>query len=386
MILPQLIPPALSLYIHFPWCVRKCPYCDFNSHQLQQDLPEQAYLQALIADLQQDLPDVWGRNINSIFMGGGTPSLFSAASMRSLLSQMRALLPIAPDAEITMEINPGSQEFDDLHAYRAAGINRLSFGIQSLDNDQLKTLGRIHSAEQAVNAVKKARTAGFDNINLDMMFALPQQDLSAARQDLLALIDLQPEHISYYQLTLEPNTLFASKPPLGLPTDEHKLQMYEQGQTLLDQAGFEQYEVSAYARPNQRSQHNLNYWNFGDYLAIGAGAHSKISFGHDGSIRRQLKHKHPKRYLQKAHSAERIVQSEFLTAQQLPFEFMLNAVRLKQPISFKKFEDTTGLDRSLLITPLKTLADVPWFKMDGEQLQLTEEGFLLSDEILKVFI
>ncbi|WP_395377320.1 radical SAM family heme chaperone HemW [Marinicella sp. W31] len=382
----QLIPPPLSLYIHFPWCVRKCPYCDFNSHQLQQDLPEQAYLQALIADLQQDLPDVWGRNVHSIFMGGGTPSLFSAEAMRSLLSQVRALLPITPDAEITMEINPGSQEFDDLEAYRAAGINRLSFGIQSLQDHQLKTLGRIHTADQAITAVKKAQAAGFDNINLDMMFALPEQNLVSAHNDLQALIDLQPQHISYYQLTLEPNTLFASKPPVGLPANEHKLRMYQQGQQLLQQAGFEQYEVSAFARNNKRSQHNLNYWSFGDYLAIGAGAHSKISFGHDGRIRRQLKHKHPKAYLQKAHAADRIVQSEFLTAEQLPFEFMLNAVRLKQPISLKKFEDTTGLNRASLIAPLETLADLPWFSMDADYLQLTEEGFLLSDEILKAFL
>jgi len=337
----------------------------------------------LIADLQQDLPDVWGRPVHSIFMGGGTPSLFSATGMRDLLSQVRAMLPVAPDAEITMEINPGSQEFDDLAAYRASGINRLSFGIQSLHDAQLKRLGRIHSAEQAQAAVKKAQAAGFDNINLDMMFALPQQDLTAAAEDLQALIALQPNHISYYQLTLEPNTLFAAKPPIGLPKDEDKLEMYEQGRNILQAAGYQQYEVSAYARQQDYSQHNLNYWNFGDYLGIGAGAHSKISFGHDGRIRRQLKHKHPKSYLLKANSPERIVQSEYLAPEQLPFEFMLNAVRLRQPIVLKKFEDATGPNRQQLCQPLLTFADIAWFTMDPDRTVQTAERSLRSDQILK---
>ena len=379
-----LIPPPLSLYIHFPWCVRKCPYCDFNSHALRGKLDEIAYIDALLADLQQDLPAVWGRPVHSVFMGGGTPSLFSGAAMARLLSGVRALLPLAPDAEITLEVNPGSGEFDHFLTYREAGINRLSLGVQSLDDAQLKTLGRIHSAAEAREAVAAAQAAGFDNINLDIMFGLPGQSLKQAAADLAALLALNPQHVSAYQLTLEPNTLFAARPPAGLPDTEALEQFYDQTRIQLHKAGFRQYEVSAYAQAGRESQHNLNYWRFGDYLGIGAGAHAKITDGSAQTITRTIKQKHPRLYLQTANSQQRVQLTEAIAASQRSFEYLLNRLRLREPWTLSHFERATGIHRHRLLEILQPAFDWGAITQNGETLELTERGFLLSDEIVKL--
>ncbi|KAA3640959.1 MAG: radical SAM protein [Proteobacteria bacterium] len=382
----MLTPPKLSLYIHFPWCVQKCPYCDFNSHQLKSNLNETEYVDALLADLEQDLPLIWGRTINTIFMGGGTPSLFSAQAMQRLLSGIRALLAIRPDAEITMEVNPGSQEFDDLSAYRQAGINRLSFGVQSLDNNKLKVLGRIHDAKQAINAISKAQQAGFTNFNTDLMFALPDQTLSSARDDLNALMDLQPPHVSYYQLTLELNTLFAVKPPPGIPDEGVQQDMYFQGQEILSTAGYKQYEVSAYAGDNNPSEHNLNYWRFGDYLGIGAGAHSKITRGHNSEIIRLVKQKHPQMYLNNIREAKRVMEHKTLSSDDLIFEFLLNHLRLKETLPFDRFNKRTGLPSQQLKQLFTTLVPESWYQLSEHEITLSETGFLNSDLILQQLV
>lgn len=378
-----LIPPPLSLYIHFPWCVKKCPYCDFNSHTLRTPLDQQAYVDALIADLEQDLPQVWGRPVHSVFMGGGTPSLFSGEMIQQLMSRIRALLPFQPDAEVTMEANPGSQEFDDLQAYREAGINRLSFGIQSLDDKQLKTLGRIHNSEEAKKAVAMAQKAGFDNFNVDMMFGLPGQSLAEARTDLEQLIDMGSTHISYYQLTIEANTLFAVKTPEGLPSHECLHDMFMQGESLLSAAGFDHYEVSAYARSGLRSQHNVNYWRFGDYLGIGAGAHGKVSMGHSGAVWRSVKQKHPQSYLKFADSNERLVEHNKVDDQTLLFEYFLNHLRIQVPVTWQHFESCTGLDSLPVKRRFEAMEQDDWFAVDDQGLRLTHAGFMCSDAILQ---
>jgi len=380
----ELIPPPLSLYIHFPWCVRKCPYCDFNSHALKGSLDEDAYVDALLADLQQDVPAVWGRPVHSVFMGGGTPSLFSGAAMRRLLSGVRALVPLVPGAEITLEVNPGTGEFDHFVAYRHAGINRLSFGVQSLDDAQLQTLGRIHSAEEARQAVAQARAAGFDNINLDLMFGLPGQTARDAEKDLSAVLALAPEHVSAYQLTLEPNTLFAVRPPAGLPGDELLEQLYEQTRRQLAEAGFEHYEVSAYARPGRASRHNLNYWRFGDYLGIGAGAHAKITDGAAQTITRTIKQKHPRIYGQTAASARRVQKSEEIPLPNRPFEYLLNRLRLREAFSLGHFEAATGVSRQVLLDLLQPAFDWGAVELKEDRMRLSDRGFLLSDEVVKL--
>lgn len=381
-----MIPPKLGLYIHFPWCVSKCPYCDFNSHEQKAPLDEAQYIDALVKDLEQDLPLVWGRTVNTIFMGGGTPSLFSAASMNTLMQQVRTLVPLRPDAEVTMEVNPGSQEFDHLSGYLEAGINRLSFGIQSLDDSQLRSLKRIHNSEQAIQAVKLAKESGYKNFNLDMMFGLPKQTLAAAKLDLLQLIEFEPTHISYYQLTIEPNTLFAVKTPDHLPDMDLQHEMFLQGQEILTKQGYQQYEVSAYAKPDCQSEHNLNYWQFGDYLGIGAGAHSKITLGHNSHIQRQVKQKHPQIYLNTAASTKRVVETRLLDEQSLPFEFLLNQLRIKQAFTWDKYTAVTGLDANHIKGIFENHVPNEWYVMDDFQLQLTETGFLMSDEILQNFI
>ena len=382
--MPQLIPPTLSLYIHFPWCVKKCPYCDFNSHTLKKELEEDKYIDALIEDLQHDVPLVWGRPVHSVFMGGGTPSLFSAKSIERLLNAVRALLQCKPDMEVTMEVNPGTGEYDNFVGYKQAGVNRLSMGVQSLEDTYLKSLGRIHSSEQAIEVYQKARDAGFDNINLDMMFALPGQNLKEAKEDLQKLIDLQPNHISYYQLTIEANTLFAVHTPKNLPKDSELEAMYLQGRELLHESGYTQYEVSAYSKDNQQCQHNLNYWKFGDYLGIGAGAHAKISFGSSGEVKRYIKHKHPQKYLQ--HNSGFIQEEKLLNKNDLLFEFMLNEVRLRQLIRFCDFENRTGLGRDILMSTLQPALEQGWIEVLPDGLILSEESYLLSDEILKLLL
>ena len=380
----QIIPPPLSLYIHFPWCVKKCPYCDFNSHKLKGHLDEDAYIDALIKDLEQGVPLVWGRTVNSIFMGGGTPSLFSANSIERLLNAVRALLNCKPDMEITMEVNPGTGEYDNFVGYKQAGVNRLSIGVQSLKDANLKALGRIHSSAQAIDVYHKARDAGFDNINLDMMFALPDQSTGQAKEDLLSLIELNPNHISYYQLTIEANTLFAVKTPKNLPNNENLEEMYLRGNMLLEENGYQQYEVSAYGKENKFCQHNINYWQFGDYLGIGSGAHSKISFGASNEVKRYIKFKSPRIYQSSTLSFRQ--ETKTLEQSDLLFEYMLNAVRLKKAIDLKSFSESTGIEHQVLLDKLQSAIHSKRVKLGKDSLELSDTGYLLSDDIVKLLL
>ena len=344
----------LSLYLHFPWCVRKCPYCDFNSHGLRGEIPEADYVAALIRDLENELatqPDA--REITSIFMGGGTPSLFSGAAIAAVLEAFAKRLRFAPDIEITLEANPGTVDAAHFRAYRAAGVNRLSIGVQSLNAAQLKRLGRIHGHDDAVDAVRIARAAGFDNLNLDLMFALPEQTPAEAEADLAEAISLAPEHLSYYQLTLEPNTEFAARPP-ALPDDDAAWTMQQAGQARLAAAGYAQYEVSAYAQPGRQSRHNRNYWQFGDYLGIGAGAHGKRTEA-DGRIVRRARHKLPRSYLAAAGTAAAIQDERLVAASEQPFEFAMNALRLNEGFPIPLFEARTGLPFSAIAPTVERL-------------------------------
>lgn len=344
---PLTLPP-LALYIHLPWCVRKCPYCDFNSHQQPKVLPESAYVEALIADLEQDLPLVWGRPVLSIFFGGGTPSLFSSAAMAQILSAVRARLSVRPEAEITLETNPGTAEFDRFEGYLAAGVNRFSFGVQSFDDEKLKRLGRIHNSAEVKRAYAMARAAGASNINLDLMYALPGQTAGQALDDLEQALALAPEHISHYHLTLEPETVYAKFPPQDLPTDDEAWEMQEQCEARLAQAGFEHYEVSAYARQGRRSVHNQIYWRFGDYLGIGAGAHGKITDLNAQQVLRLAKQKIPRLYQDTAGGSDSISERRIVSKAELPLEFMLNALRLYEGFPEADFAARTGLDLAQL--------------------------------------
>ena len=342
--------PPLSLYIHFPWCVRKCPYCDFNSHALRGEIPEAQYIDALLTDLEQDLPRIWGRPVRSIFLGGGTPSLFSPEAIERLLAGVRARVTLVPEAEITLEANPGTVETERFRGYRDAGVNRLSIGIQSFQPEQLIRLGRIHGRNEALAAAQAARAAGFDNFNLDLMFGLPQQTLAEALADLRTALTLKPAHLSVYQLTLEPNTLFHAQPP-ALPDDDSIAAMQDALQVELATADFVQYEVSAYAQAGRRCRHNLNYWQFGDYLGIGAGAHAKITDA--TGITRLWKVKQPREFLETAGSPKVLGGEQRSSEDDAAFEFMLNALRLTEGVSMLLFGERTGLDPDCL---QKTLA------------------------------
>ncbi len=377
--------PPLGLYIHLPWCEQKCPYCDFNSYQTDGAIPEQAYVDALLNDLEQDLPLIWGRSIESIFIGGGTPSLFSAAAIDRLFSGLRALLNLAPAIEVTLESNPGSADTENYAGYRAAGVNRLSIGVQSFDDRQLKRLGRVHNAEQARLALASARDAGFENTNLDLMYALPAQNRAAARADLEQAIALAPEHISYYELTIEPNTLFHSRKPEHLPDNDLCAAQQLDGQALLAQHGYRQYEVSAYCREGRESQHNLNYWTFGDYLGIGAGAHGKITLAAENRVIRRIRQRQPRSYLEQAGRNSIISETE-LGAADLCFEFMLNALRLKQGFESSLFHDNTGLALNLLLPGLETARSKGLIEFDGTKIQPTELGFRHLNELQALFL
>ena len=331
--------PPLSLYVHFPWCVRKCPYCDFNSHQATGDLPEQAYLDAVRADLESALPLIWGRKIFTVFIGGGTPSLMSARGLDRLMSDIRALLPIDGAAEITMEANPGTFEAEKFRSYRESGINRLSIGIQSFNSQHLQALGRIHDGEQARRAIEIAQSS-FENFNLDLMYALHSHSLAQAEADLATALSCAPPHLSMYHLTMEPNTEFAKSPP-ALPDDDASAEMQDMIAARTAAAGFQHYEVSAYAQPGRQARHNLNYWQFGDYLGVGAGAHSKISFPH--RIVRQARFKMPATYMQQALAGNAVHQENEVSRSELGFEFMLNALRLTDGVEARMFAERTGL-------------------------------------------
>ena len=380
--MPQFkILPPLSLYIHIPWCVRKCPYCDFNSHVAGEQLAEQEYVQNLIADLQQQLPNIWGRRLHSIFIGGGTPSLFSAESIKFLLSQIRMLIPSSPDIEITMEANPGTFEQEKFNGFFDAGVNRLSIGIQSFNDSHLKKLGRIHSAQEALQAINMAKQAGFKNINLDIMFGLSEQSIQQGVDDLQTAIDNQPTHISWYQLTLEANTLFYSQPPT-LPDDENIWQLQQQGQQLLQQHDYQQYEISAYAKAGKKCQHNVNYWQFGDYLAIGAGAHGKISRADDNSIGRYSQHRQPQQYLHHTHKTSS--QHPLDKADRI-YEFMLNALRLKEGFSVDLFEQHTGLNRADIQYTCQLAINKELLCEDGLQLKATTLGYQFLNDLINIF-
>ncbi|MGO3128178.1 MAG: radical SAM family heme chaperone HemW [Luteimonas sp.] len=383
----MLIPPPLSLYVHLPWCVRKCPYCDFNSHEFKGGTPPfDVYVDALLADLDQDLPLVWGRTVHSVFFGGGTPSLFPADAIERILQGASSRLRFAPEAEITLETNPGTAEHGRFEDYRRAGVNRISFGIQTFDDATLKKLGRIHNSAQAAAAVELARDAGFDNFNLDLMYALPDQTLAMAEADVLRAIDLAPTHISHYQLTLEPNTVFAARPPAGIPDDDLAWDMQERCQALLADAGYAQYEVSAYARAGRQCAHNLNYWRFGDYLGIGAGAHGKLTLGSDQTILRRWKSKHPVAWLAGAGTQATIGGDERIEPARRPFEFMLNALRLVDGFTLSGFEATTGLTPSAIDAPLAVAIDRGWLQREGDRVVPTELGRRFTNDVVALFL
>ncbi|MGO4263349.1 radical SAM family heme chaperone HemW [Lysobacter sp. TAB13] len=383
---PALTTPPLSLYVHLPWCVRKCPYCDFNSHEGRGALPFDAYVDALIADLEHDLPLVWGRTVHSVFFGGGTPSLFPPEFIERFLQGASARLRFAPGAEITLETNPGTAEHGRFELYKAAGVNRLSFGIQSFDDGCLKRLGRIHDSADADSAVKLAQDAGFDNLNLDLMYALPGQTLAMAETDLQRAFALDPAHISHYQLTLEPNTVFAARPPQDIPDEDGAWDIQEHCQALLAEHGYGQYEVSAYARPGRRCQHNLNYWRYGDYLGIGAGAHAKITLGAEQDILRRWKLKHPTQYLAAAGTPAAIGGDDRIAPQRRPFEYMLNVLRLVEGFSLDSFESCTGLSRQDIEPQLQAAYAHGWLERDGDRVRPTELGRRFTNDVVGLFL
>ena len=376
--------PALSLYTHLPWCVKKCPYCDFNSHGLKGELPEAAYVDALLRDLDQDLPRVAGRKIETVFFGGGTPSLFSPANIGRFLEGVRRRLPLAENAEITLEANPGTVERGRFAEYRSAGVTRLSIGVQSFDESALKVLGRIHSSGEAVTAAEEAHAAGLANFNLDLMYALPGQTLEGAREDVLKAIALKPAHLSHYQLTLEPNTLFHAHPPV-LPDDDAAWAMQEDCQATLASAGYAQYETSAYATAGRQCRHNLNYWRFGDYLGIGAGAHGKITEAGD-RVTRLWKVKHPETYLRTAGEPASLGGVNEVKAEDLAFEFMLNRLRLTDDFDEAEFEAATGLPRSAISTGLARARALDLLTTTAQGWRVTARGQAYLNDLQSVFL
>jgi len=387
---PSALPP-LALYVHFPWCVRKCPYCDFNSHALQPEqqgaVPEREYLAALLADLDRDLADhpPAVREVGSIFMGGGTPSLFAPATLAALLAAVRTRLPLAPDLEVTLEANPGTVEHARFVGYREAGISRISLGVQSFDDAKLRVLGRIHGGDEARRAADEVQRAGFDTFNLDLMCALPDQDAAGAIADVTTALALGAPHVSHYELTMEPNTLFHARPPKGLPDADRAAEVQAAAHGPLREAGFERYEVSAWARPGHRCRHNLNYWRFGDYLGIGAGAHGKLTVP-DGAelpaIVRTTKQKHPARYLATAAGSERLVAVERIGTGSRPFEFMLNALRLAEGFDEALFEQRTGLPFSAIAADCQRLAARGLLVRRGPGWAATPFGFERLNDLL----
>lgn len=379
--LPAL--PPLSLYVHLPWCLRKCPYCDFNSHEMKSgELPEQRYLDALRADLEAALPLVWGREVHSIFIGGGTPSLFSPEGIDRLLSDVRARVKLVADAEVTLEANPGTFEKDRFRAFRAAGVTRLSVGVQSFNDAHLKALGRVHDSRQAIAAVEEA-AASFDTFNLDLMYALPGQTLAQLEEDVTQALALAPPHLSIYHLTIEPNTYFAKFPPVTPPEDT-AYAMLDRITEMTATTGLERYEVSAYAKPGHRCWHNWNYWQFGDYLGIGAGAHGKISFPH--RVLRQVRNRDPRLYMENALAGNAIAQEEEVGRAELPFEFMLNALRLKEGFALRDYSERTGLPLSTIEKPLREAQAKGLVERDLVRVKPTERGFDFLSDLQALFL
>lgn len=372
--------PPLSLYIHVPWCVRKCPYCDFNSHETKDDLPEVAYLDALIEDLTKDLDYVQGRSICSVFIGGGTPSIMSASFYQKLFVKLGDLLDLG-DIEITMEANPGTFEQQRFSDFRMAGINRLSIGVQSFDDQHLKTLGRIHHGDEAYKAISQAQAVGFDNINIDLMHGLPMQGADQAMEDIQKALSLNPAHLSWYQLTIEPNTVFYRNTPV-LPTEDVLCDIQDQGVALLDSAGFSQYEISAYSRSEKQSQHNINYWTFGDYLAVGAGAHGKVTLLGEQKIIRYQKTRTPKDYLES--SKQYTAQKWVIPSDDLPLEYMMNRLRLRKPFTAAEYECRTGLLISS-IEPLLKEAEKKGLMSVEDAVHVTDKGFRYLNNLLEMF-
>lgn len=384
--LPAL--PPLSLYIHLPWCIKKCPYCDFNSHEWSatsqpgQALPEQAYLDALRADLTSALPLIWGRTVHSVFIGGGTPSLFSPEAIDRLLGDVRALVRLTPNAEITLEANPGTFEVDRFRAFAQAGVTRLSIGVQSFNDAHLKALGRVHDRAQALAAVNEAAKS-FATFNLDIMYALPGQSLADCDTDIRTALGFAPPHISIYHLTLEPNTYFAKFPP-ALPADDDAYAMLDRITERTAEAGLSRYEVSAYAQDGHRCWHNLNYWGFGDYLGIGAGAHSKLSFAH--RVMRQVRLREPRLYQNAAMAGDAVASTETVSRKDLPFEYMLNALRLREGFSLRDFSERTGLPLSAIEAPLQTAEAKGWLLREGPLVRPTERGFDFLSDVQSLFL
>jgi len=378
--------PPLSLYIHLPWCLKKCPYCDFNSHEWAGSggdaMPEQRYLDALRADLEASLPLVWGRTVHSIFIGGGTPSLFSPDAIDRLLSDVRARLRLEADCEVTLEANPGTFEKDRFRAFRQAGVTRLSIGVQSFDDGALKALGRVHDRAQALAAVEEAAQS-FDTFNLDVMYALPGQSLAACEQDIRTALSFAPPHVSIYHLTLEPNTYFAKFPP-ALPPEDDAYAMLDRITELTSAAGMDRYEVSAYAREGHACRHNLNYWRFGDYLGIGAGAHGKLSFAH--RVVRQVRWREPRLYMERALAGEPVTSLEEVARADLPFEYMLNALRLRHGFALQDFMDRTGLPLSAIAPALEQAIAQGWLQRDAHRAWPTERGFDFLSDLQALFL
>lgn len=378
-------PPPLSLYVHFPWCVRKCPYCDFNSHAAEiEDIPVDDFISRFTEDLQQDAPLAQGRLITSVFFGGGTPSLFPARAIDTILQQLDHRIGFAPGAEITLEANPGTFEADKFAGFRAAGVNRLSVGVQSFQDSFLTTLGRIHSADNAIRAIQQARAVGFDNFNIDLMHGLPDQTMAHALADLQQAMDLGPTHLSWYQLTIEQNTEFYRHPPT-LPPDDTLWDIQQAGLDLLQANGYAQYEVSAFAQSGQQCQHNLNYWRYGDYLGLGPGAHGKVTRTHpETEIIRTRKTRLPRDYLNRDRPLMRI--EEPVTAADRPFDYFINTLRLREPVSLAHFEAATGLARESIYPQLQTLLDRQWITWHGELFSTTESGYLYLNEVLSCWL
>jgi oxygen-independent coproporphyrinogen-3 oxidase len=374
--------PPLALYVHLPWCVRKCPYCDFNSHEARAAVPEDSYVAALLADLETALPSVWGRRTHAIFLGGGTPSLFSAHAIDALLAGIRARLNVDPGAEITLEANPGTFEADKFRDFAAAGINRLSIGIQSFDSRHLTALGRIHDADEARRAVGIAQRH-FANFNLDLMYALPEQTLAEAESDVASAVATGAPHLSFYHLTLEPNTLFHRHPP-SLPDEDTQADIHESVERLLANAGYAHYETSAYARPGRECRHNLNYWRFGDYLGIGAGAHAKVSFA--DRIVREVRARTPAEYMRRVAQGTQVVERRDLAASELPFEFMMNALRLTDGVPVASFTDRTGVPSAALQEPLAAAEAKGLIERDHQRIRPTPLGQRFLNDLLQIFL